>query len=222
MAKPTDKPEWASGGGALITTPISAKKLVGWIVEKPPLQFFNYLAYWTWQWINYFETTTDQNTADIATETAARIAADSAEATTRGTADTALQNKILSVYDAIVGAASYCTDTTIAAAITRVSAGARILVLDSFALATTVTVSKANLEIHLKPGVIISAGVATTGFTVSASGLRLHGGKISGFTTAVDIGASGARTMTRDIWFSGNTTDINDPNDLGSSLGCVN
>lgn len=239
MPKPTSKPEWASGMSAAIVEPGGAKKALGWIVEKPPHQFFNWLAYWTYQWINYFETKTDdlqteldQEETDRATgdsdEAAARTAADGvlqdnidAEATTRGNADTLLGNRILSIYDAIVGAGSQCTDATIAAAITRLSAGARILVMDSFALASTVAMSKANMEITLRPGVIISAGAATTGFTVTAAGCKITGGKISGFTNGIDVQSGGDRFMARDIWFASNTNDVNDALDLASVVGCV-
>ena len=237
--KPTTKPEWASGVSAAIVEPGGAKKALGWIVEKPPHQFFNWLQYWTNQWIDYFEDKTDElqteldqeesdRAAAVAAEAATRSAADTtlqnninSEATTRGNADTLLGNRILSIFDAIVGAGSQCTDATIAAAITRLSAGARILVMDSFALASTVAMSKANMEIVLRPGVIISAGAATTGFTVTAAGCKIVGGKISGFTNGIDVQSGGDRFMARDIWFASNTNDVNDSLDLASVVGCV-
>lgn len=199
--KPAKKPEWADGGGSAIIEPSDAKKALGWVVEKPPHQFFNWLLNLIWQWIVYFELETD----------ALQIEADTT------------QSRVLAGFDGIVGAAAYATDATIAAAITRLSAGARILVLDSFALGAAVVMSKANMEIVLKPGVIISAGAATTGFSITAAGCMIRGGKISGFGTyGIDVGAAGARFAARDIWFSGNGADINDPNDLSTQIGCVN
>lgn len=198
--KPAKKPEWADGASAIIE-PSDAKKALGWVVEKPPHQFFNWLFNLIWQWIVYFELITDATQAEADTN----------------------QSRVLAGFDAIVGAESYATDATIAAAITRLSAGARILVLDSFALAAPIAMSKANMELVLKPGVIISAGVATTGFTISAAGCMIRGGKISGFSSfGIDVGSGGLRFAARDIWFSGNGTDVNDPNDLATELGCVN
>lgn len=219
--KPLKKPEWASGGSAEIIEPGPAKKLLGWIVEKPPFQFFNWLFNTIYLWVNYFEESTDDLEAGLTQEIEDRGTAVSDEAATRAATDTALLNKLQAAFDAIVGAAAYATDATMAAAITRLSAGARILVLDSFALAAPVVMSKANMEIVLKPGVIISAGAATTGFTISAAGCIIRGGKISGFTNGIDVGASGAQFMARDIWFASNTTEVNDPNDLASIVGCI-
>ena len=53
MAKPT-KPEFATSGA--VTEPAASRKATGWIsAEKPPHQFFNWLHYQTYLWINYLE-----------------------------------------------------------------------------------------------------------------------------------------------------------------------
>lgn len=67
VSKPTKYPEWADGGSAVITEPSGAKKLLGWIIEKPPYQFFNWLFNLIYQWINWF----DQGYQPMTTVTAA-------------------------------------------------------------------------------------------------------------------------------------------------------
>lgn len=52
--KPGDLPRWATDGGAAVEEPSEIKKDSGWVVEKPPHQFFNWLQLTTYQWINYF------------------------------------------------------------------------------------------------------------------------------------------------------------------------
>lgn len=54
MAKPATLPFWATGGSAEISEPSDVKKALGWLVEKPPHQFFN----WFWNevcvWLTWF------------------------------------------------------------------------------------------------------------------------------------------------------------------------
>lgn len=136
------------------------------------------------------------------------------------------QNRILAEYDAIVGAATHCTDATLAAAITRVSAGARILVLDSFALNSAVTVNKDNIEVELKPGVTLSKGSATKAFDVANPGFRLRGGKISGFSggsdVAVNLQVAATSCVVAEVRFASNTTDVNDAAGTAAIYGCIN
>src|SRR5438445_434552 len=75
---------------------------------------------------------------------------------------------------------------SLSAATAAVGAGARILVTASEALNTSVTVSTANIEIQLKPGVVISKGSAATGIIVNAAGFVFRGGTLSGFSGGSD------------------------------------
>ena len=59
-AKPSAKPEWATDGGALVTEPPSPKKAQGWIVEKPPVRYWNWLLKFQYLWIDYLENMTDR------------------------------------------------------------------------------------------------------------------------------------------------------------------
>lgn len=66
VAKPSVYPEWASGGSG-ITEPSSPKKLLGWIVEKPPYQFFNWLFSTIYNWVRWIDQGYRPMTAIVAT-----------------------------------------------------------------------------------------------------------------------------------------------------------
>lgn len=125
-------------------------------------------------------------------------------------------SQTLLIYNAIVGSGAGCTHSTLSSAITAVAAGARILVTENIALNAAVAVNKLNLEIHLKPGVVISKGTATTGFDVQAGGggFNLHGGKMSGFSAGGDKAiAFNAAATACSVWgmrFANNDTNIDD------------
>ena len=55
MAKPTDKLEWIPDDTTNITEPSGAKKTNGFIAEKPPFQFHNWIFNICSQWINYLD-----------------------------------------------------------------------------------------------------------------------------------------------------------------------
>jgi len=52
---PSKLPEWASGGSADIVEPSEGKKDLGWIQEKPPLEWFNWIQNLTYQWHSYLK-----------------------------------------------------------------------------------------------------------------------------------------------------------------------
>jgi len=53
MPKPPEVPTWATDPSATIITPSVAKRALGWIVELPPHEFFNWLGNRTGQWLAY-------------------------------------------------------------------------------------------------------------------------------------------------------------------------
>ena len=59
IVKPTERPRWASDVSADVITPSGAKQNTGWVQEYPPLQFFNWLGKFTYQWLDYLEKHTD-------------------------------------------------------------------------------------------------------------------------------------------------------------------
>lgn len=123
---------------------------------------------------------------------------------------------VAGIYDAIVGSASWCTHSTLASALTAASAGWRILVIENQSLNAAVNVNALNIEIHLKPGVVVSKGSATTGFNVQAGGggFNLHGGKMSGFNgvgdKAVAVNASATSCSVWGMRFQNNDTNVDD------------
>lgn len=54
VTKPTKYPEWADGASAIVE-PSDVKKALGWVVEKPPHQFFNWFMNLVWQWVTWFD-----------------------------------------------------------------------------------------------------------------------------------------------------------------------
>ncbi len=55
MARPAELPRWADVGGD-IETPSSGKQDIGWLVnERPPAQYFNWLANTTYLWTQYLD-----------------------------------------------------------------------------------------------------------------------------------------------------------------------
>jgi hypothetical protein len=59
LVKPLEKPRWATDVTADVITPSIGKQDVGWIVEMPPHDYFNWLHLWTYNWLQYFEAKSD-------------------------------------------------------------------------------------------------------------------------------------------------------------------
>ena len=198
MAKPSSKPDWTVGNpsfGTVTIEPSAGKKQTGWAAEeRPAYEYMNWLFYNLDEWIDYFETETD-----------ALIA---------GNLD----------YDVIVGAAAGATHATLAAAVAdgTLATGVKVLILDSVgSLGTTIQLTKNQWEIHFKPGVTYTDGGAGTGIQISADNCKIIGGRFTGFTTAFTIDAGSDYNMLRDMWFSGNTTEINDLASTSSIAGTI-
>jgi hypothetical protein len=124
-------------------------------------------------------------------------------------------------FDAEVGVLG--THGTLAEAVAACSAGGKILVLDSEALATTVVISNANTEVVLKPGVVLSDSGCGTGIQLSATGCRIVGGKFSGFTTQAILIDSGSNySIIGETRFSSTcTASITDNNGKTAVFGTI-
>lgn len=55
MAKPNKVPTWATDGGAEITEPSIGKRAVGWILERPAYQYFNWLFNAIGTWLGFVD-----------------------------------------------------------------------------------------------------------------------------------------------------------------------
>lgn len=85
MPRPSEYPEWADGGSATIVEPSAAKKLLGWIVEKPPFEFFNWWMNLVYLWVVFIDTQQQADETNIstnATNIANHIAATAAHGAT--------------------------------------------------------------------------------------------------------------------------------------------
>ena len=109
-------------------------------------------------------------------------------------------------------AASGGTDTTLQAAHDNATAGDKIIVLDDAALASTVNITKANLEIEFRNKVTYSDNGAGDAISLAASANRtiIRGGRFTGFTNAINLNVGADFVAFRDIRFATNTLDIKD------------
>lgn len=202
LPKPASKPDWTVGNpdfGTVTIEPSGGKKQTGWTPsERPPSQFFNWLFYNLDQWVKYFESVVDE-----------------------GVAGTALK------YQAIVGSLPGCTHATLAAALADVLvvAGSKILVVESAAISAIIQVTKNDVEIEFHPRVTYSKASAATAIQVSADGVRITGGRFTGFIAggnkAILIDAGSDYTMVRDSRFANNTLDIDDLASTSSISGTI-
>lgn len=180
-SKPTANPEWATNL-VNVVDPGGAKRTVGWLVEKPPHEFFNYTENAQGQWIRYLEEVTD------------------------------LLNGILGVWDAIVGSSDAATHATLALALAdaTIVSDSRILVLDAQALATTVQVSKNGIEIDFHPRATFSNNGAGTALQILGDRVKVRNGRFTGFTVGIEVDASADYTRLVDNSFNTVTTPIDD------------
>lgn len=138
--------------------PTSPKKALGFIADERPSPLFHN---WLWarigNWLEYFESVTDE-------------------------LDAANLN-----FDAIVGGAPGCTHATLQDAIDDAGSGWRILVLDNETINTRVGVNISDIEIQFKPGVVFEKGSDTVALEISAARVKISGGRFVDFDQSGDI-----------------------------------
>lgn len=120
-----------------------------------------------------------------------------------------------SIYKCVVGAETYCTHPTLAAALADAGtlAGSKILIVDSFSLSTSVTVATANIGIEAMPNVTLSDGGAEDGLIIAASGVRIKGIRFAGFTgNAIQINNTFNNNFISECRFSSCANDVLDSN----------
>lgn len=119
-------------------------------------------------------------------------------------------------WTAIVGSEGYCTHATLTAALadtTNVPAGSRILVVSNATINTSaISLNVANLYIEFAPGVTYTAGTSATGLTIAAAGIRIKGGRFSGFTTGISISNTFNNNFITECRFASCTSDVVDNN----------
>lgn len=193
--KPASKPAWTETNPAVRTEPSGPYKNTGWFRNiRPPYQFMNWLFYNIGvEWLNYFEQATDF---------------------LKGAAHP---------YDFSIGTGGDFADINAAMASGAVQPGARLVILNSLALANTQQVTKNNLEFIMGPGVVLSDGGAGTLLQFSATRCRIKGGKMAGATVqAILIDAGSNYTMIGEMAFAANALDVTDNNNKTAQWGIIN
>lgn len=130
----------------------------------------------------------------------------------RGFGGSGDNSNIAAGYDVIIGAAAYATHATLAAAVadSGVGAGIKAILLDSFSLATTVSMSKANWWVDARPGVVATNAGAGTGVIYAASGITFNGIRMKDFTLGFQTNASGTYGRVNNVNFKNCTTAFDD------------
>jgi hypothetical protein len=135
-------------------------------------------------------------------------------------------------YDALVGSGSEATHATLQAAINDagIVAGSKILVTESAALVSAVTINKPNLEIVFKSNVTYSAASPAPNNAIDiqagGDGVIIRGGRFGDFSgggnAAINLNVNADYVTLRDMRFFNNTKDIEDNSNLTySSTGHI-
>ena len=197
MAKPTSKPDWTVGNpsfGTVTIEPSAGKKQAGWGVgERPPAQFMNWLFFNIGEWIDYFESVTDQLLT------------------------------IQGLYDAVVGTGGDFATLAAMVGDAGWAAGdyKNILIVSTQAIDAQINLDQDDVTIESKPGVNIVKGVGTTkGFFITGNRVRILKSRFANFNDggdiAVEIDAAANYTMVHDNFFLDNDSDIVDNGNLSS------
>jgi hypothetical protein len=202
MAKPVLKPSWLTGyAGLNAVEPSGGKKAAGWVPdERPPAEYMNWLFQNLSDWVDYVDEISGQLEA--------------------------VQQQYAAIVGT-VGGASIATHNTLAAALADVAvpAGSRILILESKVMAAVAQITKNNIEIVFGSNVTLSKGAGTSCIQVSATGCRIIGGRVSGYSgggdKAIVIDAGSKNTILRDIVFANCTLEVEDLAINTSQLGCL-
>jgi hypothetical protein len=94
-------------------------------------------------------------------------------------------------YDAIVGSGSHCTHSSLAEAIAdaAILSGMKIKIENNETISTPVDITKTNLILDFLGGVTLTkGGAATEALKLNAAGIRVNGGRFSGFSGGGDRG----------------------------------
>lgn len=128
--------------------------------------------------------------------------------------------------DFIVGDEAIDDFTDLASAVAAASAGQTIRVKKDLTLSATVVISLANLRILFDPGVTMTNSASGVGLQLDAVGIRLDGGRMSGFSGGdkgieVTIGSDYC-SITGFRFDVTTTTDIDDLSGTASVTSKIN
>lgn len=189
MAKPAQDAKWATSGSALIADPGVGKRDQGWIVEIPPVEFFNWWMNNVGNWIEYLDMQVD--------------------------AVAALQ----SIYDAVVGAGgTHATINDVMAdmdGVTLPVQDVRIFVKDPQTVIATQVIDKEGVVVDFHPKAFMAKGLTTLiGLQIDASRVKINEGRFLNFDEvggiAIDMTANAKNCFIQGNTFDNNTDEIAD------------
>jgi hypothetical protein len=197
ITRPSLLPRWADTVEAdptKVLEPPDGKKDIGWIVEKPPHQWENWLRLLTYQWIAYFERKTDIASRDI----------DFVVGTGVSSTHAFLQDAI---DDAVPGQKILVASSAAVAATINVNQNNLEIIFKPGVTYTQQSTTTPCLYI--------------TGTNVRIKGGTFNGFSTGVSPTAIHIDAAAVRAKLFDINFTNNTVDIDDDSESASILGCT-
>lgn len=194
LPKPSTNVDWTDGAAAKQVEPSAAKKLLGWVaLERPPFEFMNFLFYNLDLWVKYLESVTDES--------------------------------IFSPIEAIVnetpgqGTHTNLQDAHDDAAVVS---GSKIIITSDLTLASTVALTKQELEIEMLPGHRFKkdagAGAGFNGILLNASAdqcrlknFSFDGSFSDGGDECLTIQGGNVDSILDQLYFeSGNTSNLTD------------
>lgn len=130
--------------------------------------------------------------------------------------------KRLSRHNVIVANQKWATHRNLADAVAAIVAGDRVRVAEDQTIDATLTVAVADVQIDVDPVVAITKGSAATGLVLNARGVRLRGGKVSGYTAGGDvgihIGSAATGCTVADVVFLNSPNGVMDSSPHGGSV----
>ena len=188
MAKPAQDAKWATSGTALIADPGVGKRDTGWIVEIPPVEFFNWWMNNVGNWIEYLDIQVD--------------------------AVASLQ----SIYDAVVGAGGTHADLNAVVADMGTGLPAqdvRVFVKDPLTVLATQVLDKEGIEIDFHPKAFVAKGISTViGIQIDAKRIKINNGRLMNFDEvggkAIDMTANAKNCFVKNNTFVNNTDELVD------------
>jgi len=189
MAKPVQDAKWATSGSALIADPGAGKRDTGWIVEIPPVEFFNWWMNNVGNWIAYLDEQVD------------------------------LVAQIQGLYDAIVGVGgTHATINEVMLdmdGVTLPVQDVRIFVKDPQTIIATQIVDKEGVEIQYHPKAFMAKGLTTlVGLQIAAKRAKVLNGRFLNFDEvggkAIDMTADAKNCFVKENTFDNNTEAIVD------------
>lgn len=188
MPKPSQDAKWATSGSALITDPGIGKRDQGWIVEIPPVEYFNWWMNNVGNWIEYLDQQVDAVVA------------------------------IQGLYDAIVGTGgTHATINDVIAdmGVNLPATDVRVFVKDPQTVTATQVIDKEGVELEFHPKANIAKGLTVViGLQIDAQRVKIKGGRFLNFDEAggiaIDMTSNAKNCIVKDNTFNNNTDEIAD------------